>query len=96
MWPGLDVPNSSLLLLLPPPLQIQNDTGTAENTLLVVGYLRSYERMGQFELCCLRGCMCNSSVTNSHVPSLKNSQMELTILEVTASGQPCMGLGPSI
>ena len=53
---------------------------------LVVGYLRSYEHMGQASLTCIKGCKCAPTVIDAHDPETV-SVLELHEVAVTASSE---------
>ena len=54
---------------------------------LVIGYLKTYEKIGSAVLSCKAGCLCNSKLVNAHDPITRSSQTFLAQLSVSQVDQ---------
>ena len=59
-----------------------------ERVSLGIAHLRSYENMGTFEVACVEGCTCNSTVVDgiNTIEGDKSSQTVFWLIEVSAAG----------
>lgn len=72
-----------------------------DNVTLAIGHLQSYEHMGQFEVTCTQGCVCDPLKQDGHneerasqlhhsmmlVPAVDECRLRVTVLSETQSGE---------
>ena len=63
------------------------------NVSVAIGFLKSYEKMGQFEARCGGGCICDKLLLDGHDPSRHVSLLEITKFQVSQSPSCIITIG---